>query len=196
MSTLGVLWFTKGVKAYLEKDNQSLEAIISQMAEERKEAETRIVNAGAAVCGGSGRSFGSPNRLDVDQLHIMELELAALMSMSSQDSEKTEFYLQQAVELQEAISYSYGPPDIVKPSYEIYAEWLLEQGRFDEAVTMFDKALKRGPGRIGSLSGKLQALDKLGKPNEKMKVEEELDKILHRSDRGLPDRLARGQSFL
>ena len=44
------------------------------------------------------------------------------------------------------------------PPYEMYAYWLLDQNRKEEAAIQFEKALKRGPLRINALRGKKLAL--------------------------------------
>ena len=182
VSTQGILNYTKGVSAYLKGQEESLSQTIAGMEEIRKDAETRIVNSGIAMCGRSGQEYSSPNELDVNQLHVMEMELRSLQASLTEDSDKAEFYLKQAVELQESISYSYGPPVVVKPSYEMYADWLLEQGRFEEATEHYNLALKRGPRRISALSGKANALQAMGEIAAATEIRNELMEILHSSD--------------
>ena len=48
----------------------------------------------------------------------------------------------EATALHTSSGYSYGPPAIVKPSFEMYGEWLLENNRPKEALEQFELALK------------------------------------------------------
>ena len=58
-----------------------------------------------------------------------------------------EEHLQKSIELQESVSYSYGPPSIQKPTRELYADWLAGMGRYKEAETQYTLAEKAGPKR-------------------------------------------------
>jgi len=69
------------------------------------------------------------------------------------NAEQAEKYLKEAVVLESNISYAYGPPTIVKPSPEMYADWLLESNRPKEAVQQYEQALKAAPNRLLSLQG-------------------------------------------
>ena len=71
-------------------------------------------------------------------------------------------FLKQAVNLESNISYAYGPPTIVKPSFELYGEWLLENGKPKEALTQFELSLKAAPKRALSIKGKEKALQLIG----------------------------------
>lgn len=64
-----------------------------------------------------------------------------------------------SIELQNSISYSYGPPIVQKPVYELYANWLLQQGRYTDAEKQLELAEKAGPNRknIWEVSKKIRA---------------------------------------
>jgi hypothetical protein len=72
------------------------------------------------------------------------------------------------------VSYSFGPPAIVKPSSELYGEFLLEMNRPAEAMQAFDESLKRAPRRRLSLEGKLRAAKVLKLEKEISEMEKEL----------------------
>ena len=151
------IWqFLEGMKAYQQKDKKQLAGIIDAMGQARQQAGMAVTNAGTPMCGAGG-SYGNPNQLDIDQAYILELELQGLLASLSGNEAQAEKLFQQAVQLEDGASYTYGPPEVVKPSYELYAEWLLEQNRYEDAMTMFDRALKRGPKRLRALNGQLQA---------------------------------------
>lgn len=88
----------------------------------------------------------------------MEMELKALEAWLKKDLNGTEYWFKKATALENSISYSYGPPAVVKPSNELYGEWLLEVNRPKEALVQFDLSLKTAPKRILSLKGKEKAL--------------------------------------
>jgi hypothetical protein len=74
-------------------------------------------------------------------------QLKALMAWLQDDPENAELHLKRSIELEEGLSYSYGPPVIQKPTHELYADWLMTQGREDEARVQYESTLKRAPKR-------------------------------------------------
>lgn len=64
----------------------------------------------------------------------------------------------------------FGPPDFVKPPFELLGEWFLADGRFADAKQAFGQALALMPGRWLSLRGLDQATQRLAvrgdNPNE------------------------------
>jgi predicted Zn-dependent protease len=55
-----------------------------------------------------------------------------------------------------------GPPDLIKPSHELYGEVLLRAGRPAEAARQFAAALARQPNRARSLLGAARAAARSG----------------------------------
>ena len=55
--------------------------------------------------------------------------------------------------MENSISYSYGPPTVVKPSNEMFGEWLLLIMKPKEAKLQFELALKASPNRTLSVNG-------------------------------------------
>jgi hypothetical protein len=92
----------------------------------------------------------------------MLLELKGKMAWLKKDEVLTNKLFKQAADLENGISYAYGPPTVVKPSAEIYAEWLLEVNKPAEALEQFNNSLKTTPGRLLSLKGKEKATAMLG----------------------------------
>lgn len=154
--------FLEGMQAYRNKDAARMKELLEEMAFARQQAAMSVTGEGAPMCG-SGGSYGKANQLDIDQAYIMELELKGLHAMLAGQPEEAERWLEQATEVEDNASYSYGPPEVVKPSYELYGEWLLEQGRPEDALQQFERALKRGPRRVRALRGKLQAARQTGR---------------------------------
>ena len=83
----------------------------------------------------------------------MSQELKAVRALLDDDIELAEQWMQEATHLEATTTYMYGPPNIVKPSFEMYGEWLLEQGRKKEAVQQFEKVLDRAPKRLLATRG-------------------------------------------
>ncbi len=152
--------FINGMIAFVNKDLSNLKEIIKTMEDNRGNAGMFVADGGSTMCGSSSRY--EPNQLDIDQAHIFEMELHALEAQLQNDISSTEKWLKAACDLQGKISYSYGPPVIIKPTFELYAEWLLEQNRPKEALTQFEKAWDRGPNRPAILIGKIKAYQMIG----------------------------------
>lgn len=57
------------------------------------------------------------------------------------DAVSTEAFLKKATAAHDKASYTYGPPTIVKPAFELNGEWLQENNRPEGALVLFDKAL-------------------------------------------------------
>jgi tetratricopeptide (TPR) repeat protein len=71
-------------------------------------------------------------------------------------------YAARAVAVEEEMSPPSGPPDLVKPSHELYGEILLRAGKGKEATEMFARSLLRQPNRARSLVGAARAAAQSG----------------------------------
>jgi tetratricopeptide (TPR) repeat protein len=153
--TRAMNYFARGMKAYAQKDAAALQAIITRLTADRLIDEERIAGAGGKLCGSINSAI--PNKLDVQQSEVMELELKAMHALLQNEIGRSEMMLRQAVDLEKDISYAFGPPTVVKPSFELYGEWLLQQNKPKEALEQFELSLKAAPGRLLSLKGKANA---------------------------------------
>ena len=104
-----------------------------------------------AFCSGADRNETSPSMLVESE--IMMYQLKALKSWLDEDQESTENYLKKTIELENGLSYSYGPPVIQKPTHELYADWLFKVNRADEALQQYELTLKRAPKRRKAVQG-------------------------------------------
>jgi tetratricopeptide (TPR) repeat protein len=147
--------FCDAMKAYHNEDIEALKAIIVQMESERQEVTTLMAEEGVPMCNANGPYSKYANKLDINQAHVMEMELRALYANMQGKAEVAENWFKEAIELEENTSYAYGPPAIAQPSFELYANWLLEQERYEEANEQFQKSLERGPKRLLALKGQL-----------------------------------------
>ena len=182
ISLRAIYFYIEGVKVYHTKDVEKLQEVIHTMEDERLQKTVLVNEKGVAVCSGAGWTSEIPNQLDIDQAYVMELQLKGLLAGLNGDTKAAETWLKEATLLEENISYAYGPPPIVKPSHELYGEWLLQANRPEEAEVQFDKALDRGPNRVLSLRGKKEVGTHLGNDVMTREVEELIQEIMKQAD--------------
>jgi tetratricopeptide (TPR) repeat protein len=151
--------------------------------------------------GSSGHSHGAMDPYlsgwrETDAVLRKELEARILFAEG-----KTEPALRAAREaavLEDATSFEFGPPDIVKPSHELMGELLLAANRPAEARQEFEKALSRAPNRTPSLLGLARAASRAGDAAAAQKAYGKLREVWSRADpdvAGLAEaRRTRGQS--
>ncbi len=84
---------------------------------------------------------------------VLEKELKSLILVHEGYVDQAADLLSQTAELEEGMSFEFGPPAIPKPSHELLGEVLIQAGRYREAVAAFEKALSRAPRRSLSLRG-------------------------------------------
>ena len=95
-------------------------------------------------------------------LTIRELEISALSASIKKDHDKAIMLMKQATALEEQMSPPYGPPNLIKPTHELFGEILLRAGKPAEAAEQFKVALQRQPNRARSLLGAARAAAQAG----------------------------------
>ncbi|MCI0488284.1 MAG: hypothetical protein L0229_16975 [Blastocatellia bacterium] len=91
------------------------------------------------------------------ELEIMELGVAALIQAKKGNTEEAINLMKKATSLEEQLSPPSGPPELMKPSHELFGEILLGAGRHKEAADQFAISLRRQPNRASSLLGAARA---------------------------------------
>ncbi len=134
--------------AYEKKDASTLQSIITSLTEEIGLATNEALTATASMCSGGNYGRGKATQVHVNRAEVMRLEMQALLALLKGNNDEAENAMKAAVVLEENTSYAYGPPEIVKPSPELYADWLMEQGRYKEAEKYYKKVLNRAPKRL------------------------------------------------
>lgn len=86
--------------------------------------------------------------LEVSGLALQAMELRAQKKLA----EALEL-ARRAAEIEETLGSPSGPPDVLKPSHELYGELLLAAGKPKEAAEQFRISLQRMPNRAASLAG-------------------------------------------
>ncbi|HLL14523.1 MAG TPA: hypothetical protein VK388_05640 [Pyrinomonadaceae bacterium] len=92
-----------------------------------------------------------------DMIEVMALEVAATARADAGKFEEAVELLGRATVLEESLRPPSGPPDMLKPSHELFGEVLLRAGRPAEAAQQFQTALLRQPNRPRSLLGLARA---------------------------------------
>ena len=139
--------YIKGREAYLNDDAAAIEATIETMTALRADEYTRMMKRGAAMCSGVNWTAQLPTQTDINNAHIMEMELQAMHAMLNDDTGGTAKWLDDAVALEDETSFMFGPPTVTKPAHEMYAEWLVSQGEYSKAKEHIELALEKTPGR-------------------------------------------------
>jgi Tetratricopeptide repeat len=93
---------------------------------------------------------------------IRTLEISALSASMKKDHGKAIELMKQATLLEEQMSPPYGPPNLVKPTHELFGEILLRAGKPAEAAEQFKVSLLRQPNRARSLLGAARAAAQIG----------------------------------
>jgi tetratricopeptide (TPR) repeat protein len=86
-------------------------------------------------------------------LEIMALQVGAVLRARTDDLEGALALLADATKAEQTLPAAIGPPALIKPAQEQYAELLLEAGRPEQAIAQFDGALARARNRRASLAG-------------------------------------------
>ncbi|HEY0082706.1 MAG TPA: hypothetical protein VGB61_07945 [Pyrinomonadaceae bacterium] len=92
-----------------------------------------------------------------DMIEVMALEVAATARANAGKFDEAVELLRRATSLEESLRPPSGPPDMIKPSHELFGDVLLRAGRPAEAAAQFQIALLRQPNRPRSLLGLARA---------------------------------------
>ena len=86
-------------------------------------------------------------------LDIMTLQIGAAIRRKNRDIDGALTLLSEAADKERALPASIGPPALIKPAQEQYAEMLLDAGRPSDAIAQFEGALERARNRRLSRAG-------------------------------------------
>jgi hypothetical protein len=105
-----------------------------------------------------GEMAGTPRYAERRRiLEIMAMQVGAAIRMKGGDADGALALLADATAAERALPASIGPPPLIKPAQEQYAEALLEAGRTAEARAQFEGALERAANRRLSVEGRARA---------------------------------------
>jgi tetratricopeptide (TPR) repeat protein len=84
---------------------------------------------------------------------VMEKEVAAVIAYTQKDMAAAEKLIKEATEIELALDPPSGPPEPITPSFELYGQMLIAQGRTKDAQAQFEHSLMRMPNRRHALQG-------------------------------------------
>ncbi len=151
LSTRSQYDFLEGMKAFNNNDTLILSKSIASIQKDYDKESYLVTYNNAAFCSSADRDETSPSMLTETKVRLNQL--LGLQAWLKNEEKLTEKYLVQSIELDESLSYSYGPLVIKKPTHELYADWLLSQNRIEDANKQFQLTLKRAPKRRLALEG-------------------------------------------
>ena len=99
---------------------------------------------------------------DAKVADIMALQLEALLAVADGKTGESLTAMKNAVEIEDRLSYEFGPPLPHKPAHELFGEILLQLGQPRLARVQFEFALLRAPKRALSLLGIARCDEELG----------------------------------
>ncbi len=150
--------YLEGHKAFVRKDGTKLQEAIDEL-QKKIEKESELVDYmddGYSVCASASREI--PTQTNINESLVMLAQLKALKAWMDNDVNETEKWLKESISIESKLSYNYGPPFIQKPTHELYAEWLMDQNRFNEASEQYDLTLKMATNRRQAIEGKAKAM--------------------------------------
>lgn len=162
----------QGKMALENKSLEQFDKIIPDYKAEIKKAELYVSEENTKMCS-SGPTRYAPNPDAIKKAKAVLFELYAMQAMIN-DYDGIDAFLREAVAFEEDSEYSFGPADILYPTFEMYGDWLLTEKRYDDALVQFNKSLERAPNRRKALLGKKSAAQALGKAE----IVNEVERIL------------------
>ena len=84
---------------------------------------------------------------------IMSREVGAVIAAKKNDAAEADKLFQAAIAIEASMDAPSGPTEPIKPSFELYGEFLLDQGRAKDAAAQFQQSLLRTPNRRLSVQG-------------------------------------------
>ena len=88
---------------------------------------------------------------------VMAKEVASGIAHIQHNTADAERLLKEATAIEATLDAPSGPPEPIKPSFELYGQFLLAQGRTKDAAAQFEQALQRMPNRRISNDGLARA---------------------------------------
>ncbi len=147
---------------------------------ERTEEAAKRVGKLEAMAKEKGNTYGANN------LAIMKYELKASAAMARGETEKALAHLAKAVAIEDTQDPPSGPANPIKPSHELYGEFLVKAGKYAEAIEALNTSLSRTPNRAATLLALARASAKLGDVDAAAQAYEKLAEFSKDADSNVP----------
>jgi len=138
--------------ADIQSESNNIDTYIDAIEESVKNAANEVLMRSTSTCSGNFIN-NTTSQLDIDRARVIQMELKGYKEWNKNNLEEADKWFKEATELEFNTSFQYGPPDIVKPSSELYAEFLEETGNLKEARKYYKRTLERAPKRKISQDG-------------------------------------------
>ncbi|HTY40402.1 MAG TPA: hypothetical protein VMH79_00880 [Thermoanaerobaculia bacterium] len=173
--------FARGLCALDAGDRAGAEAALSKLQAPEPSSDEGHGHGVAAKPGYDARGGASVPK-------VMALELEALLALSRGDRAAAERLALEAAAVEDAMSFEFGPPVVVKPAHELAGEVLLAAGKPGDARREFETALAHNPARALSLLGLAKAAAASGDPAASREASAKLARQWSRADPDVPGR--------
>jgi hypothetical protein len=137
--------FLEGMKAYNNSDLKKFEDVISRMENDINKESFVLSYGSSNLCSNVSREEATQTELVACKIRLHQVK--GLQANVNSNFTSAEAHFITSIDLESNISYSYGPPQIQKPTHELYADWLLGQKRYSEAEAQYELAFKSAPKR-------------------------------------------------
>jgi tetratricopeptide (TPR) repeat protein len=177
LSQRGLHLFVEGIRALETGDRTGAEKALAQLR-----------SAGPTEAGHShgGSSYAMSRSEGADPVMAKELEARILFAKG--ETERALALAKDAAAAEDALSFEFGPPTVVKPAHELLGEMMLEAKRAAEARKEFETALSKTPGRALALLGLARSAAQGGDATAARQAYSELARIWRRADADVPER--------
>lgn len=118
-------------------------------------AEKQLKGITAGVKGGPTAYAAKPHL-------IREKQLGAILLWARGQKDQALQLAKEATDVEKTLASPSGPPEPIKPAFELYGEMLLDAGRAKEAAQAFEQSLLRTPRRTPSVLGLARAATAAG----------------------------------
>jgi tetratricopeptide (TPR) repeat protein len=171
-------WFVSGFCAAKKGDPKGLAAALDGMAK-------RAPGSGPAAVAHEGMKHGyGGGKTSASVADVLRLELEALSKSAAGDDAGAVSKAREAAALEDAMSFEFGPPAIVKPTHELMGELFMMQKKPKEALMEFQASLASAPGRARSLWGSMRAARGAGDRKTEMEAGEIFARNRKKADAG------------
>jgi tetratricopeptide (TPR) repeat protein len=175
----GLTLYVEGTRALARRDRPAAENALADLQ--------ATVKANAEAGHDSTRMSYMRHRSSGSDV-VMAKELEAAILSAKGETERALALAREATAAEDALTFDFGPPAVVKPAHEFAGELLLGAKRFADSRKEFETALAKTPGRSLSLLGLARSASQSGDAAAAREAYSDLAKNWNKADPDLPER--------